>query len=526
MSQQRKKLALILFMAVLTAALFALFVHVNQLQPGDSQVGRPPIDPQDAALRALQLETAKGLFTVGISFAVLLFSLVLWVGKPSETYLFWLALLSYTTMVRTLMNTLPFLSEIPLLNLLFLGRFSYFGASFPQMNVNFHRLAMCLLVAFLRYRLMKCLFDVKIGRRPYFFYFCLAAFFPVCCLGTGLPFYLALMFVYIVCYLCEAWVIVKSASDHPGTAAILAVAWSFTVSLRFFDAGCELALLPQGFLDLQLRLRGIIESFYGLAFFLLACLRFAQKFNEAERLNTHLEERIRQKTKEKTEFVRSLLHNLKTPLFSLGGYVDMAQDYLAEEPLKALECLDKLSQNTQYVQELMERIFLVSQLDDNQITFQQLPFDLKKLLEEVAEQTRLKAAGKPIDVRLQTPGPLPCHADPVYYRQALQNIADNAVEQMPNRGLIQITGEECAGFYQISIRDDGVGIAPENQQRIFERYYSDHHGKRSSSGLGLAISKELIERQGGRITVESRLKTGTVFWVQIPQKKEETAPLP
>ena len=60
------------------------------------------------------------------------------------------------------------------------------------------------------------------------------------------------------------------------------------------------------------------------------------------------------------------------------------------------------------------------------------------------------------------------------------------------------------------------------QQRIFERYYSEHHGKRNSSGLGLAISKELIERQGGRITVESQPDIGTVFWVRIPQTKEET----
>ncbi|MCI8564746.1 MAG: HAMP domain-containing histidine kinase [Lachnospiraceae bacterium] len=513
MSQRRKQQVLILSMTLLTTALFTLFIHISQAERAF---------PQDAALRASQIETAKGLFTVGVSFALLLFSLVLWIGKRSETYLFWLALLSYTTMVRTLMNTLPFLGELPLLNLLFLGRFSYFGASFPRMNQNIHRLVMCLVVAFLRYRLMKCLFDIKIGRRHYFFYLCLAALAPICCLDTGLSFYLALMFVYIVCYLCEAWVILRSVSESPGTAVILAAAWSFTVSLRFFDAGCELSLFPLEFPDLQLRLRGIIESFYGLAFFLLACLRFARKFKEAERLNAHLEEQIRQKTKEKTEFVRSLLHNLKTPLFSLGGYVDMARAYLDSEPPKTLECLDKLSQNTQYVQELMERIFLVSQLDDGKIAFQQLPFDLKKLLEEVAEQTRLRAGQKPIEVRLCVPGPLPCRADPVYCRQALQNIADNAVEQMPGPGHILITGQENADYCLIGIRDDGIGIAPQNQQRIFERYYSEHHGKRNSSGLGLAISRELIERQGGRITVESQPDIGTVFWVRIPQTKEET----
>lgn len=508
MNLQKKSRMLFLLMGVWTAILFVLFVYLNRAE------GVLPSIPDSM----IGLNVLSGLFVVGISFAVLLFSLVLFAGKPSETYLFWLALLSYTTMVRTLMNSLPVLSEIPVLNLLFLGRFAYFGKDLARVNLNFHRLIMCVLVAYLRYRLMKCLFDVRIGRKNFFFYICLAAFVPVCLLGTDVPFYLGLMLVYTVCYFCEAHTILKSASSHFSTAAILAVAWAMTVSLRFFDAGCELAFLPQGFLNLQLRLLGIIESFYGLAFFLLACIRFTQKFIEAERLNTYLEEQVQKKTKEKTEFVRSLLHNLKTPLFSLGGYVDMAQAYLYTDPRKAFDSLEKLNRNTEYVQELMERIFLVSQLDEGKITFQKVPFDFQKLLEAVAESTRLKAAGKPVEVTLLASAPMPCQADPVYYQQALQNIADNAVEQMPEGGQIRITAENEAVRYRIGIFDDGVGIAPENLQRIFERYYSEHHGRRNSSGLGLAISKELIERQGGHIHVESQERKGTVFWIEVPKE--------
>ena len=477
---------------------------------------------EEAALRALQIETAKGLFVVGMSFAILLFSVVLYMGKRTETYLFWLALLTYTTLVRTWDNTMPYITEFWLTKLLFIGRFSYLGEQYPLINNHLHRLGMCMVVAYLRYRSLGCFYDVKIRNIPFFHYICWAAVIPVICMGSETAFYLGTMVVYTVNYLCEGYVIVRECREQPLASLGLALAWSLTVALRFFDAGCELFLLPRGFLDLQLRLKGIIESFYGLAFFFLACVRFTGKFVEADHLNYELEQRVQLKTKEKTEFIRSMIHNLKTPLFSLSGYVDMAQAAVGIDAESTEHCLDRINYNVTYVQQLMDRVFLVSQLDEGKVSFQPVPFDLRKMLEEIGDATRIKAGQTPITVEVSGLESMPCVADPIYYQQALQNIADNAVEQIIDgkRGdHVWITGCEKAGEYVVEIRDNGIGISQENLEHIFERYYSHHHGKRNSSGLGLAITKELVERQGGWIRVESAPGEGAAFRVGIRKER-------
>ena len=181
---------------------------------------------------------------------------------------------------------------------------------------------------------------------------------------TEVGFYLGTMLLYTVNYLCEGYVLVRGYREQPSASWMLAMAWVLTVALRFFDAGCELFLLPRGFLDLQLRLKGIIESFYSVTFFVLACIRFTGKFVEADRLNLELVKRVQLKTREKTEFVRSMIHNLKTPLFSLSGYVDMAQVTANTDVESTQRYLERINNNVTYVQKLMDRVFLVSQLDE------------------------------------------------------------------------------------------------------------------------------------------------------------------
>lgn len=473
---------------------------------------------EEAALRALQIETAKGLFVVGMSCAILLFSIVLYMGKRTETYLFWLALLTYTTLVRTWDNTMPYVTNFWLTRLLFLGKFSYLGAQYPILNNNLHRLGMCMVVAYLRYRTLECFYDVKIKNIPFFHYISWVAVIPVIFIRTEVGFYLGTMLLYTVNYLCEGYVLVRGYREQPSASWMLAMAWVLTVALRFFDAGCELFLLPRGFLDLQLRLKGIIESFYSVTFFVLACIRFTGKFVEADRLNLELEKRVQLKTREKTEFVRSMIHNLKTPLFSLSGYVDMAQVTANTDVESTQRYLERINNNVTYVQKLMDRVFLVSQLDEGKVTFQPVPFDLKKMLEEIGEATRIKVGEYNIEVQVDVVEQMPCVGDPIYYQQALQNIADNAVEQIidgKKGSSVCIKGYAAGTEYIVEIQDDGVGILPENQEKIFERYYSNHHGKRTSSGLGLAITKELVERQGGWIRVESIPGLGATFHVGV-----------
>ena len=218
-----------------------------------------------------------------------------------------------------------------------------------------------------------------------------------------------------------------------------------------------------------------------------------------------------------------MLHNLKTPLFSLTGYSDMAAASL-EDPEQAQHYLAKVSDKAQYVSRLLDRLFLLTQMDAQQVVFQQVPVNLTGLLETIAETTRLKGKEKDIRVSLTAQPDAYCVGDPLYLQQAFQNITDNAVEHTQPGGSLWLSLEGTVDQWVLAFADNGCGIAIEDLPRIFDRYYSNHHGRRSSSGLGLTIAKEIITHHGGSIAVTSQPEKGTVFTVKLPRPDETQAP--
>lgn len=229
---------------------------------------------------------------------------------------------------------------------------------------------------------------------------------------------------------------------------------------------------------------------------------------------------MQEKTREQSLFIRSMLHNLKTPLFSLTGYADMAADSLAH-PADAQRYLAKVSEKAQYVSHLLDRLFLLMQMDAKQVVFQSVPVQLNELLESVAEAAALKGSEKGTRISLSAESDAFCMGDPLYLQQAFQNLADNAIEHVAPNGSLTITLRRQPQGWCIVFTDDGCGIPIEDLPRIFDRYYSNHHGKRSSSGLGLTITKEIIQRHNGSIGVTSHPQKGTSFTVRLPLLPEE-----
>jgi signal transduction histidine kinase len=296
---------------------------------------------------------------------------------------------------------------------------------------------------------------------------------------------------------------------------ILLLAWGVTVVLQLFYSLNLYGVLPNGAFGLQFHIPPITSCVYVMAFFIVACCHFALKFQEAEYLNVHLEGIVREKTEAQSALIRSMLHNLKTPLFSVVGYADMAASRL-ENPAQARRCLTKVSEKAQYVSGLLDRLFLLTQMDANQMVFQRVPVRLGELLASVAENARLKGKEKGIAVTLEGVQDALCMGDPLYLQQSFQNIADNAVEYVGQGGVLYITVRQDANGWAVCIADNGCGISTEELPKIFDRYYSNHYGKRNSSGLGLSIAKEIVERHGGRITVQSEPGRGTAFTVWLP----------
>ncbi len=492
-------------------------------------------------------------FVIGISFMILLYSLSLYSCKTSEKYLLYLALLAYTTSARTLWNTLPALKQLPLLNLLLFGTIPLPGVS---VSVSYYvsYLVLKLILAFMRYLLLREFIPVRIGRLPYFWatLFLFVVALPFCFAGHG---YLASQAFILLCHLVELIFLTLGSREHFRTCLTLTIVWCFTVALRVLDLFYTCGWAPHGIIEASLKLQGIIETFFTLGFVIVINLKFAGKYREADDLrislaevNRNLERIVAERTEDlrlrneelsaayhhmneiqqqKDEFMTNIIHNLKTPLFSLYGYADMAMDEMVDSPELARRHLNEINKNTAYAKELIDNLFLCMRLEDGKVQYQPMPFSVAMLLAQLESTTRARTETAGISLSVLAPEEeLILTSDILYLRQALQNIIDNAVRHSAaGTSLLIQAGKQQRQFESdpterpwvcIRIQDQGEGISPEDIPLIFGRYYSGGKKGASSSGLGLTITKEIITQNGGHIEVDSVVNQGTVFRVYLP----------
>ena len=443
----------------------------------------------------------------GLCFAIVLLSLVLWLFKPSEKYLIWLALLAFFRgsyyRFKVLLGALTWMPVFSFLN-----------------EPTVYLVLFELLSAFFQYQILKSFVSVKLGRVSITWFAC-AAVLPVLMLHShafaasvsSIIFFSVVYLGFLICFL-------RFPDEAVVEKMLLNISWVFTVVLRMFDEFCELGLIPVGDINLKYRLRGLVSVIFILAFFVVAGKRFAQKFQEADDLNVHLEEEIKKKAQQQTLFVRSMLHNLKTPLFSLGGYSDMALSSVEKDPERAIAYMKKAREKAIFAGELMDHIFLVTQMESDMVHMQFAPVNLSTLLKSVSETPTSGMEDRNLDLYFDVPDNIYLQGDQLYLRQAFQNIVDNARINTPDGGSIRIWTEQKPGQVTVHIADTGYGIASEDLTRIFNAYYSNRHEGQKSSGLGLYITSEIIKRHRGTISVESKPGEGSDFAVQLPCEPE------
>ena len=443
----------------------------------------------------------------GLCFAIVLLSLVLWLFKPSEKYLIWLALLAFFRgsyyRFKVLLGALTWMPVFSFLN-----------------EPTVYLVLFELLSAFFQYQILKSFVSVKLGRVSITWFAC-AAVLPVLMLHShafaasvsSIIFFSVVYLGFLICFL-------RFPDEAVVEKMLLNISWVFTVVLRMFDEFCELGLIPVGDINLKYRLRGLVSVIFILAFFVVAGKRFAQKFQEADDLNVHLEEEIKKKAQQQTLFVRSMLHNLKTPLFSLGGYSDMALSSVEKDPERAIAYMKKAREKAIFAGELMDHIFLVTQMESDMVHMQFAPVNLSTLLKSVSETPTSGMESRSLDLHFDVPDNIYLQGDQLYLRQAFQNIVDNARINTPDGGSIRIWTEQKPGQVTVHIADTGYGIASEDLTRIFDAYYSNRHEGQKSSGLGLYITSEIIKRHRGTISVESKPGEGADFAVQLPCEPE------
>lgn len=212
----------------------------------------------------------------------------------------------------------------------------------------------------------------------------------------------------------------------------------------------------------------------------------------------------------KSEFVATVSHELRTPMTSIKGYVDIllmgAAGSLNEQQRHFLQVVQD---NTERLTVLVNDLLDISRIESGRMTPNLQVLDLAELIRQVVEdfRRRLLEDEKHLTVQLSIPEGLPhVQADPEHMRRVLDNLLDNAYQYNLPNGTIEVRLSHRDGEIQVDVRDSGMGIPPEEQERIFERFYRGENTLLlgvAGTGLGLSIVRSLVSMHGGRIWVES-----------------------
>lgn len=236
----------------------------------------------------------------------------------------------------------------------------------------------------------------------------------------------------------------------------------------------------------------------------------------------------------KANFLSMITHELRSPINTINGYLDLALTDIAGELNKQQrEFVQRARGGSEHLYALIEDLLLVSRADAGQLRLNREPVSFPEIVARAVEELELIAMDSGINMRVDIAGDVPpIYADADRIQQVLRNLISNAVSFTPPRGEVTISARvinmsvsaqpgvdnQDQQLVEIQVRDTGCGIAPEHQQRIFERFYQIplEAGRSSGQGLGLAIVKMIIELHGGQVTVMSKPGEGSTFKITLP----------
>ncbi|MDH7485869.1 MAG: ATP-binding protein [Anaerolineae bacterium] len=221
------------------------------------------------------------------------------------------------------------------------------------------------------------------------------------------------------------------------------------------------------------------------------------------------------------ELTSILAHEMRTPLTSIKGYsTALLMDEVAFSPETQREFLQIIDEECDTLQELIHDLLESSIIDAGLLRIEPQPLRLPHLAQKVSDDMAHRAPQHRFLIDFSPDFPI-VDADPNRVEQVLRNLLDNAVKYSPDGGLIVIRGEVGQDEVVISVADQGVGIAPEHLNRLFEKFFrvTSALGRHVvGSGLGLPIARTIVESHGGRIWAESQLGQGTTFYFTLPLK--------
>ena len=228
----------------------------------------------------------------------------------------------------------------------------------------------------------------------------------------------------------------------------------------------------------------------------------------------------------KTEFLQRMSHDIRTPINGICGMIDVA-DHYAEDMKKQTECRAKIKEASHLLLELINEVLDMSKLESDEVILEEIPFNLNSISEEILGVIEHMATEQNIRIIWEEKEVTHWNliGSPVHVKRILMNILSNAVKYNKENGYVYISCREIPSkqtamtTLEFVCRDTGIGMTEAFQKRIFEPFAQEHAGSRTKfagTGLGMPITKKLVEKMSGTISFESKEGTGTTFVIRIP----------
>jgi len=218
------------------------------------------------------------------------------------------------------------------------------------------------------------------------------------------------------------------------------------------------------------------------------------------------------------DFVSNVSHELRTPLASLKALTETVQETALDDPPAAKRFLAQMSVEIDNMTQLVQELLDLSKIESGRVPLERTYISPWEMIQPAAERMRIQAERSGLSLTVDCPEDLPrVLVDRGRMEQVLVNLIHNAIKFTPPGGSIQVRAWAQDKDVVLAIADTGTGIADEDLQRIFERFYkADRARSGGGTGLGLSIARHLVESHGGRIWAESEVGKGSTFFIAIP----------
>ena len=231
--------------------------------------------------------------------------------------------------------------------------------------------------------------------------------------------------------------------------------------------------------------------------------------------------RLRELDRAKDAFISNVSHELRTPLTSISGYVELISDgELGELSPGLAQAVDVIGRNTGRLRSLVEDLLTLSAYDASEVRLDRTNLDLAALLSECHGALVPLLVRRELDVRVQpAPDLRRIEADRTQLERVVLNLMSNAVKFTPDGGRVLVRAENAGENVVVTVEDSGIGIPADEQERLFSRFFRSSlsmSAEIQGTGLGLALTKTLVEQHGGSVSLTSAEGVGTTVTVRLP----------